>query len=64
MTCRKLRSAWWTFRLPAAEKLGEIQSHLAACDRCAREYAAIQAAANLIQPQFRVQPSRISRSVS
>jgi outer membrane lipoprotein-sorting protein len=39
------------------EKLGEIQSHLAACDRCAREYAAIQAAANLIQPQFRVQPS-------
>jgi outer membrane lipoprotein-sorting protein len=39
------------------EKLGEIDSHLATCDRCAREYAAIQAAVNLIQPQFRVQPS-------
>jgi outer membrane lipoprotein-sorting protein len=58
MTCRETQKCLVDLfdREPPAN-LAEIQSHLAACDRCAREYAAIQAAANFIQPQFRVQPS-------
>jgi outer membrane lipoprotein-sorting protein len=35
----------------------QLESHLAACDRCAREFADIQAAAGLIQPRVRVEPS-------
>jgi outer membrane lipoprotein-sorting protein len=35
----------------------QLESHLAACDRCAREYADIQAAAGLVEPRFRVEPS-------
>ena len=58
MTCRETQKCLVDlFDRQPPEKMAEIQSHLAACDRCAREYAAIQAAANLIQPQFRVQPS-------
>jgi len=58
MTCRETQKRLVDLLdCKPAEKLGEIESHLAACDRCAREYAAIQAAAVLIQPQFRVEPS-------
>lgn len=58
MTCRETQKRLVDlFDCEPPERLGEIQSHLAACDRCAREYAAIQATAGLIQPQFRVQPS-------
>jgi outer membrane lipoprotein-sorting protein len=58
MTCRETQKRLVDlFDCVPPEKLGEIEAHLAACDRCAREYAAIQKAAGLLQPQFRIQPS-------
>jgi hypothetical protein len=58
MTCRETQKRLVDlFDCEPPANLAEIQAHLAACGRCAREYAAIQAAASLIQPQFRVQSS-------
>jgi outer membrane lipoprotein-sorting protein len=58
MTCREIQKRLVDlFDCEPPQKLGEIEAHLAACDRCAREYAAVQAAVGLIQPQLRVQPS-------
>jgi outer membrane lipoprotein-sorting protein len=58
MTCRETQKRLVDlFDCEPPRDVGEIESHLAACDRCAREYAAIQAAAGLVQPRYRVQPS-------
>jgi outer membrane lipoprotein-sorting protein len=58
MTCRETQKRLvdlFDFRPPRDREA--IESHLAACEHCAREYAAIQTAAGLIQPRFRVEPS-------
>ena len=58
MTCRETQKRLVDlFDCRPPHDLEEIESHLAACEDCARESAAIQAAAGLIRPPYRVEPS-------
>ena len=58
MTCREAQKRLVDlFDIGPAERLAEIESHLAGCDRCAREFAAIRKVAGLIGPSFCVRPS-------
>jgi outer membrane lipoprotein-sorting protein len=58
MTCREAQKCLVDlFDCPPPQNLEDLRSHLGACDRCAREYAAIQATAGVIQPRLRVAPS-------
>jgi hypothetical protein len=57
MNCREAQERLVDlFDLPP-EGQEDLRAHLTACNQCAREYAAIQATAGLIQPRFLVAPS-------
>lgn len=58
MTCREVRNRLVDLfdRAPCADAR-ELESHMAACAECAREYAAIQAAMGRIEPSYRVTAS-------
>jgi hypothetical protein len=58
MTCREARNRLvGLFDQPPCADRQELESHMAACAACAREYAAIQAAMGRIEPSCRVTAS-------